>query len=556
MLTVELEPPFITMARNLNLMLLRNTDPSGVPYGATGDKATITIDTSTAPGLASGNTITVTFTSFPGESPVTVVFTASASTGENYLPIHGGSITPAEVAGLATKIGAHSAIAPFFYVGISSLGDVYVIELYARDAVERWDPEFAVSGPAGWATGQSVGQPDNTPDNHRVIVEVMWEDGYESGGFVRVASLQPAQNQGVIWIDLEDILTAQWQASQASPPIPLDTANAARADNVRRYYVRYTEASGNPLTYGEYAATGVKLCMWGGVGKRLWSQGNYLESISDLNSLLHWIPSGKSVSPKQPEWLAWYNYTGATQTLRLKLVKTDDTNTDAAPVYLAPVSPLTVKAGETALFPVGIEALMLDPETVRKYTVRVQRNSGEDLSPPRAYHVDTLYYEDLRILQYINGFGIPETLRCSGRVLQTLNIDRSETRLALSSFYAGTDSERYQWDFEGEPIFTFRSGYLQKQAVHALQELFLYNEVWELLSPGKWRAMAVLARSMRVTETGQQLHFVEFQATPRMGMGNYDNTIQGGDGDWNTLPVEAEMAGISYWEINDDFIVQ
>lgn len=550
-------PSYVTLARNQNLALFRVTDPDGRAYGPRGAEARITVDTASSPGLTDGDTITLEYTSFPGAAPVTIVFTGSAAVGANNLPLLAGTVDAPYMISVISKIAAHPQVAPFFTIDFpATTGTEYAIALVANDTLEDWAPTFAVVGPSGWTVADTAALPDNTPDNHRVIVELFWEVGYLGGGFRRVAAMQPAYDrQGLVWLHLQDLFTAQWQATQATVPIPQDITQPTRADNLRRYYLRYTEASGNPLEYDEFQSSAVQMVMWGGVGNRYWSAGNPLDGLTDIASLLHYYPSGKPVAPRQPEWLAWYNYTGEVVTLQLELVATANDNTDEAPIILYPTTPLTLQPGETALFPAGPQAVQVDTATVRKYTLTVQKNTGDTLSEPRTYWIDNLYHEDMRILQYLNSFGIPETLRCTGRLSHNLKIDRGDTRRNLDVGYFGPSRERIQWDFEGEPVYTYRSGYLPPQAVRALQELMLYNEVWEAITPGNWRAMHVLNRSMPLPETGQVLNAVEIQATPSISMGNYDPTDIGGAYDWNLPPGENELQGISYWTINDDFIV-
>lgn len=548
-------PTPITFARNTAAVRLQALQSLGVPFGAKGATATIELDTAADDGLTAGNVLTVTWESYPGALADSVLFTASDTpTADTELPTMAGLVNPDYIAAVASKIGAHFRIAPFFEVYVVPVSaSIFRIVIEARDLVEDWQTTVTTDA-VGWDVSDAPPLADTTPENYLVVVEVFWEDTYLQGDFRKIGTLEPARDEnGIMEMDFSPIFTAEWQHTQKEMPIPMGNVATTFADNLRRYYFRWQERSGSPTTYSVWFHLDPQLVMWGGVSNRLWSAGNYLTGIALSKSLLHWYPTRKQVVKAQPEWLAWFNYTEIKQDVWLEVTEYDDTNTPAAPVLKFDTTPAAVQQFETALFPVGMLALEIS-DTTLKYRVRVMNDEGA-VSDFREYLVDFMSYEGLRFIQYLNGFGCPETLRCAGYHTRAADIGRSESRRDLAPGYTENTAEILQWNFEAQQKNTYRSGFLRRSEVEALQELLFYNEGYEYIGTDEFVPLFVQAKSLKITETTQNLHFVEFVATPRMTLGNYDNTTSQHP-DWNVIPPVPVLDGISFWEINLDFIVQ
>lgn len=554
MVTVLATPGAITFARNTARVRLRSTDAQGVPFGAKGSRATITAEIASTQGLSAGQTLTLSWTSYPGAVSENVAFVASNTpTASNHLPTLAGAVDITYLQSIADKIAAHFRIAPFFKVYLTNVAALWTITIEVRDdQINDWNPTVTTTA-SGYTLASLNPVADNTPLNYKVQVEVFWEDNYLDGDFRRVATLEPARDSdGVMEMDFSNIFWGEWLQSMAALPFPTDNTQAHVADNLRRFYFRWTEISGAPQTFGTWSHIDPTLVMWGGVGHRLWANGNYLTAIDNTNNLLHWYPSGKKVSENQPEWLAWFNNSELPVTANVRVTRYNQANQPLAPVSSSNV--LTVPPLSTALFPVDIAELGINSAVHLKYEVEVVVDNVA-VSPKRMYEVDDLYYEGLRFIQYLNGFGCPETLRCAGDFSTAVEFDRSESSRELAGGYSELTREKIQWEYAIEQRNTYRSGWLRASEVAALQELFAYNEGYELLRAGEHRPISVALKSSKISTTGQNLHSVEFAAMPRQSQGNFD-TIGEASGDWNLLPVPTLTEGISIWSINVDFIVQ
>jgi hypothetical protein len=548
MIDIISQPGPITFARNQSLLIVKATDEYGAPYRAKGATAVFYVANLSTVGEFK-NTLVLTYNLLGVAADQEVIFTTVEGLPEllEEDKIIKGIANMPRLNAWAEKIGAHHLIAPYFLVYAKEVSGQGFLIAEAR-SYDAYQPVFSTpSGQVGWSFYETGFTGDNTPQNYAIRTQIFFEQTYREGDYRLAADLELHPDQdGLCWLDLQPILWAEWQNA---PPKWLDV------DNLRRYWIRIYEASGSPVLLSEPLDINPALVMWGGISHRMWSYGYFFDNLALESSLLHWYPSGKRVSPNQPERLYWYNYTGnISMTVSIEVVETDETGTDAAPFQKYSVQ---LRNRETAAFYVGPLDLDLLP-TTRRYRVRVIDDGNTPLSDWRTYELDTLYHEDVRYIQYLNGFGCLETLRCTGKWGYALDIARSTSRRPRT-FPGGYGNEKNQWDYEGTQVLTLRTGYLRRAELDALQELFLYNEAYEMVDDSRdgMRAILVDKKSLRIHDTGQDLYAAEFEATPRASMGNYDRSAGSyATQDFNTLPPQPVLDGISYWEINLDFIVQ
>lgn len=360
---------------------------------------------------------------------------------------------------------------------------------------------------------------DATPDNYKVLLEVFFQDDYPFGGYRRVAVLEDTiDGNGCTVFDLQDILDSEFQCSYTQPPLaPVCFEAPYIADNIRCYYLRYSERYGTPVEQQDCVYTAARKVICGGIDTKLFDKTNLLGDLSEENSFLSWYPSGKTVSPEQSEHLHWYNYTGDTVQTYLKVECWDGTH--ASPNSIVSVfqaNELEVDTGHTITFPAGFDQLgLLD---CKRYSVQVMNLEDDTaLSQVRYYIVDCYCHECLCYLVYINGFCLPETLRLTGQTKKNLTVDRQFVSAHTSSGILAK-----QWCFDWENPLQFRTGYLSKKEVDALQEMLIYNEVYKV-EDNDYCQYLINTKKFDITECLQFLHELDFQAVRSLQPVNYSN---------------------------------
>lgn len=519
-LTLLSNPENVHFARNPAVVKIRaDQDGSGTLFDAVG--LTAKMEYVDADRFLTDETFVVEYEEADGTTE-TVTFTAKASpsgTNQFYNSAFGGTDTEYWVF-LKNIVATHPRIAPFFTVSLTASGG-NKLNVIARSTTAITD--LTVTNGTGLTVTDHAIVADTTPANYKVRLEVYFESTYGAGDYSMVAQLHgtPEAGTGSVWFDLSNVLAGECRTARAEPLVPVFGTNTPfLGDNFRRWYARYTEEYGAPVEVQDWAYGSVKIAYDGGVSQSTFAEGDFLGAMDDEDSLLTWMPDGKKLSVEQPEYLSWYNHSGATQTAFLRVVWYDITDGAAqTPTdYFTPG--LEVADGETAVFPVWPALFGLDAEAdAYKYTVQVVQ-SLDDLSQARTYYIDRDYYESERYLSYLNSFGCPETWRCTGDWTKKIKIDRQTAMKPLAPGYNSFASDRFQFGRLWENELVYRTGFLSAAEAEVLQEMLLAGEVYDVSSEG-YIPLQMTTSDFNVVDTRESLRAYEFRAQPRLDMKNY-----------------------------------
>lgn len=517
--------------------------------------------TQTAAPLNVGDTVELTWTQYPGAFQKTLIFTAviNPTADEEILAVPSGTFSPDYLNIVMKKIGGHPLVAPFFTHKVEPTFGGIKIELVAESYDEDWNVDFDFSGATatGWSGGvvTKVAQTASTyPENYSIVVEVMFEPTYRGTDFQRIATLELSPDLSTIneisRVDLHRILDKEIQNSMMyyvppSPSLPGPTI----APNLRRYYVRWAERSGSPITESDFTDGAVKFVMSGGVDWRKSGQADFFSALNADNSILSWYPDGKKVSIDQPEFLPWYNF-GNTRNVAIELESFDEIGQSLGAAEVYGTNPISVRKYETALIPVGMIPLNIGA-SVYKYAVRVKdADTNEYLSQIRTYFVDFLFYRQRKYLAYMNSFGCPHSLRCTGEFAKSISVDRNIAKKYLEKGYSHAAGEYEQFGYEFDTEYTYRTGYLHKAEVNALGEMFLYNQIWEWKQDG-WLRVILDAKKFKMWDTESLLFFAEFQTKRSLSAAVYSTEMLG---DISTESDDLTEISDQYWtDPNGDF---
>lgn len=519
------QPDPISLSRNQIVYKIQANDAFGNIYGP---KAATAELNSTADGYPVNSTIEVEWTN-PDGTTSSVTFTAVATpTTDNHILASISTQTITYFETVAAQISAHPSISPFLTVTATDEDPVFTLNFTATDTYESISITITPTGITGSSTTSTDAVADNTPDNYRVIAELFFEnnDGlFES----KLTISEKPDNFGVIAFDLADDIHKLLKDSFDSPPIPaFDNNDPLQANILKKFYIRYRE------DYDGFTAvwleSSIRKAMCGGLLKQTFATRDFFSSFHEGNSFLTWYPDGKSISVNQPEYLAWYNYTGAQQVVYLEVTMVEEDGTDTViRKYQSLI--LTIPAEEVYLFPCGYNQLGLSDEglNIKKYSVRVALSEDPIpvtttyLSQGRSYYVDPVYYHDERFIVYLNGFCVPETLRCLGIKDTFLEVQRQEAEQILPINYQELDAEYKQYDVSFFHPYIYRSGYLSKAEVEALQELLIYNDSYEVRQDG-YLPLRITDNRYSIFTSRQFLHSIQFRSRSRYSEKAYSNS--------------------------------
>ena len=535
MIEILKQPDYLAMSRNPVAYRIQAKTDSGVAFGATGVVATITV----SEGFEVGNEIIVRFTE-PSSNPVIVAFSVSNNPSSNpsVLPSYSGFQVdlPSYMNHIAALLSKHIVLSPFFtFSAVSVSSNLVELRAICRSIQDGWSVSFSDSVIEDVFIPPSFGNlpavADARPASHKILYEVFFEEIYSAGVFRLIASLETyADASGFVAFDIQDILDSAFRNALSAQPIPtFSSVTPQQSQNLRRYYVRIAERYGSPATTHPWQYLGAistpNVLRLGGVAQNLWQDNpHWLDSTSVADSIMSWYPRAKVVGLDQPEWLA-YQAKEEGETVSLQIISTneDGVTTTYDMFNTTPHNPL--RRGETMLFPIGATKIGLtNIEDVIRYQVRVQEygNSGNFKSLFFTYYIDRQYYESSRYIVYLNGFGVPQTLRCTGVFSPSVNFDRTHSKRPLSPFGDVAQSGEVAMRSRTDETFTYRSGYLRPDEIQALQELLVSDYVYEVFEEG-FIPLKIIDKQFKLPETGQFMSVIEFSAMPRIDYRNYSN---------------------------------
>lgn len=530
------QPYDIAFTRNPIIYRFRAVDDNGMVYSPIGVRSEVRV--STFHGPEDGETLTLNWTESDGTTgSVTFTATSGSPDAEDEIPAGIGSYPDwtSYYNAVGAKMKQHPIVGPlfkFYTLNRSGAGQSFWAEALELD--DNWTVSWDTSGistpPSFDVVDTETVTASTEPENYRILWDLMLESEYLSGVYEKAASGEAFLNaESEAYLNLEKIMDAKARTTLANPPIPAyDNSDPLLADNLRRYYIRYREDYDDIVDPAWTPATG-KQVMIGGIAQNLFAAGDFLSGLTSDTSFLSWKPDNRTLGIGQKEYLAWYNYTGLEKNLVLEIVGTQPDGTTSSPSFAFESPNVSALPGQTILFPVGISQ---NPTGRVSYTVRVidksagayDGGSAVYLSPPRTYQIDGYYRETERQIMYLNGFGCPETLRCTGYFDNDFSIDREDAEGILSPGYSATTRQKFQHNEEWRNAFTYRTGYMPRLEIDSLQELLIGNQAYEIYEAA-YIPLYITTKSVPITQTRQLLHSITFAAEPALRQGNYSNVL-------------------------------
>lgn len=532
-----------SLAKNRIPWQFRITDSVGDVYGATPGSATLECNNGT---FLNGDSVTISWTDQDGLDQ-NITFSATGLPS-SIADVRALPLNLSQYQEIAEKMQAHYRIAPFFIITVEQISATsYNIIATARNA--SYNSQVAWNNASLSGTTSTTATPpvaDNTPDNLQLLVEVYFEETYNLGLYKQVASLRgfPDQN-GEVLFDLSHILWREMANIETAPLPDIENVVTVRADNIRNYYIRYREQyDGITDIQRQWQHLGTSQVVYGGVSQSFYAETPFLEALDQDSSLLTWYPDGKTLAPSQPEYLPWYNYTGEAKSLVVELIRY--TASSQLPTLFRLDGGITLESGETALVPVGYDQLTVNNSDVLKYTVQIvdassnwESGSPVYLSPLRTFYVDHDYYEEQHFLHYMNSFFCPMTLRCIGERNKELEIARQESERILPAVYYTTTTQIQQHDRSWHNFYVYRTGFLSRAEIEALQEMLVENKSYLIRDSG-YQELVIQEESFAITETRQSLHALEFTVRHSLKESNYGDIEQSNVGEGGGWLLEDE----------------
>lgn len=347
---------------------------------------------------------------------------------------------------------------------------------------------------------------DSTPTNYAFVYEVL---GIQANGlFAPIFEGQTVPDtEGTIRLNIQDIVAP---LREQSPIIPPNCTNILphKADNMRRYYLRYAEQSGAPTVRQPWFFGEPKTVLCGGIAQNLWTQDGAWFTESKL---LNTLPDSRTVGAYDPEYLAYYNGTGATQSLQVAWQAWSRNDASVATGVNNNLD-LIVGPGETLMIPAFIFHEYRD--STAALTIHLLDQNLNQVCPARYYDFDRRYREEIRFLMFVNQFGVFETVRMTGIATVAAEIDRRE-----SSRFVGDVVETFEAEKRWKRSFTYRTGYMSEAELAALEGLLASRHVFEVSTTEGYIPLRIVETKKDLNNPNADMEAWEIKAVPQLDYG-------------------------------------
>lgn len=554
MFVISSQPDEVALSGNPVIWKVRALDTEGMPFMWKGARAEL--KTTGYIDVAEGDFFILSWNE-PTVSSQSIIFLSILSPSAiNHIPSDSGEY-PTVLAyweAIAEIMQAHPEIAPFFDVYAVDNGDGISLWIQAREYESGWSVSYNIDDmtpPDYTAVAYDIPE-TNAPDNYNVNVDVIIESTYNSGNYERYATLYgiPGSDSEVAF-DISEVLHKALTSFLADPPLPpWGATEPILLDTLRNYYLRVYESADEEL-YDNVSVLDTKLILLGGIAQNLFSAYDFFANLDEDNSLLTWYPDKKKVGVEQPEYLPFVNYSESDLIFYVEVTRYFEDGTSSV-VNKYTDYPITLAPWQVSAIPVGFTQLGLNPAGgIQKYTVQVRFRDfdidplpeGVNYSPIRTYYVDYNYYKEQRYLMYLNSFSAPQVLRCIGDLVEDVGISRQESRHILPPAYNPAFAEIRQYDADWSEVFTYHTGWVTRLEARALQEMLIYNYLYEV-SPYGYIPLYLVSESFPITATRDTLHSITLKTKPALLSKFYSNIL---------IPLTAEQEGWltdleEYWQ--------
>lgn len=361
---------------------------------------------------------------------------------------------------------------------------------------------------------QSSYSGDDFPANYAIIVEIKMRpnpgvlDPYDE---IMKLELRPDAD-GYVDFNISSVIDKAIRSKFEIPPIP-DESNFQDpyiSPITYQYALTYAERSGNPPELSEWSVLGdgEYFAVLGGIDRTKWHR-TYLADITsgDIKCIFSRNITNRKVGRNQLHWINWWNPTSGSVSAYCEFKIYDDSMTLVSTVTSGTAS---VPAYQPVCFP-GVFSINLGTLVPRMVTMQIK--GAGDLSPVIRFLIDNNEYDNNRDLIYLNSYNVPDGIRCIGDFTREINTQRQKSNnLEGVNGVATSKREVQQVGVDWNHVYTYRTGYITKQELEALDEMFVVNMVWEMYD-GLWRSLDIIDDGKTFLDTGTMVDSLAFQAT-------------------------------------------
>ena len=472
---------------------------------------------------------------------------------EQYLPAYSTGTYPDYWKQVTARVADHYLVAPWFKVELRSNSDGSLsIWAICRDQDPSWKvawsphPFFVVAGiQTYWGNVANDVLPITYPQ-YRVRCDVVLLQGNQSRVIGRIGSM-PDSRSRVEW-DLQKILYDAFLSQLEYPGIPpWGTALPQVPARILDYYLRLSELSDEDGFVGSTTVRGLQ-AYGGGISEVEAAKGNFFQRLTADSGWLTNRPDRRRIGIGEPVYLSFVNrFSGNRETYRpyVQLIEyRSDGSTEIRNVLDSPE--LGARGHQPITLPVGVSALGIDSDTLY-YSVQVFQDKLfvglQEITKPRTFIVDRTRYGTERYLAYLNGWMLPEVVRCTGVASQELDFEVAASRRVRSRSAGVAVPDVENWEAIISEAYTYRTGYLPRLEVETIiHEMARSPRLYEITTTG-YTPLRFASKSFSLGTDQDNLHAATIKCELALTSRSYsrlDDLLEIPSPDYWTSPDGAE----------------
>ena len=339
-------------------------------------------------------------------------------------------------------------------------------------------------------------------DNYKINYRVSVQSGYDSGDFEIVAqNYVTIDGSGIGYIHPRAILHAAVLNNIADANLlpPLSSPSAYVYEISRSFKIDVWEEYGIPSVAQSIESSEIHRAILGGIDEDVYDNGTFFEDLDDNPQFFTQNERIKEIGLTQPDFMSYYSHGG--ETAEVTITKYANNNSVTSLTVT-----LALSAMEIGVFPVGPPALG-DMTDIYRYVVAIDNpggGGGLTTGIRRDFFIDKAQDNINYDLIYLNGFYCPEVIRCKG------DLDR---KLSVQRYKSLQNNKVVQYDYDFDKIVTLRTGFITTSMAEALQEMFVYNELYEInYEAGTYILLDLTEDNYNISRTRRYLHALTFEA--------------------------------------------
>jgi hypothetical protein len=394
----------------------------------------------------------------------------------------------------------------------------HIITLTARE----YGTEYEITLDSSWSPGTdptgstTAGSAKVARDFFKVGLQLLLKEG---ASWITVGEdLLPVDDSGICTFDIHRLFadqvysSFQWMESSVNLLVN-------RPNQCREYRIRYFEQYGWNIYPGRITESTSFFILAAGISylqEAIYNRMSQVVAASFWTKLqynqyfLTWQPKDKLIDRWQTEKL-YYLVRESIASLLLKAeINYNDETPKSTITKMTVNSPAAKGIYEVICTLNRLQLFGYDQDNIDFYRIWMEDGSGNRLSEIRTFRMDYAHHEEVRQFLFLNSLGGYDTLRITGDVEDSIELERSTISKVLGSDFMEQDHQVAQGSISETKTYKANTGWLVREQVAWIRDFFLSKQVYQIVV-GKLVPVVVSTTQATQRKDREDLFAIDFE---------------------------------------------